>query len=97
MQQQQEPQQEEPQQLSITLGELQAVGGFLLAARAAILIERGDAAITALDTAQSMLDRVAGQQQPAPAAVAPAVVAPAAPAGRPAGRSRCRRKPPCLP
>ena len=73
MQQQQEPQepqQEEPQQLSITLGELQAVGGFLRAARAAILIERGDAAITALDTAQSMLDRVAGQQQPVPAAVA---------------------------
>ena len=81
-QEQQQEQQEEPQQLSITLGELQAVGGFLLAARAAILIERGDAAITALDTAQSMLDRVAGQQQPVPAAVAPAVapaaVAPAA-------------------
>ena len=52
------------------------MGGFLLAAREAILIERGDAAITALDTAQSMLDRVAGQQQPAPAVVAPAAVAP---------------------
>ena len=50
--------QQEQQQLSITPAELQAVGGFLLAARAAILIDRGDAAITALDTAQSLLDRV---------------------------------------
>ena len=55
--------QQEQQQLSITPAELQAVGGFLLAARAAILIDRGDAAITALDTAQSLLDRVGGPQR----------------------------------
>ena len=54
-------QQQEPQQLSITLGELQA-GGFLLAARGAILIGAATQPSPRL-TPRSRLDRAAGQRR----------------------------------
>ncbi len=57
--------------IRITRAEVETLGGFLMAARGAIAIRHPAAAMSAIDAARAILDRVSGEQDDPPAAELP--------------------------